>query len=1453
LNKIIYDQKENKLILKQSIDELLKNYLENNKLNDNIFIDYIEFLNISPLDKDFYFGITIPNFNRNIITKIFLYCLEENINYDSVVFCLVDDGSDYDIMKLIKEHLNFKLKFIVIKMKKNKNRNNNNNNKTIIEGSFFPLNIYIGNELLKGKCKYLGILDSDTIINENYFKNTEKLIRSLDMQNNIISGFNSDNKYHKILKNEIVKDIEVVYKEKIGGISLFYDKNLYENFKYCFIDETDSFNFDLQISKYMIKNKKNILCFKKSTIQHIGIHSSIIRNNIKINKDDNFYIDNIYKLLKNNYNDKFIGFDYGINFNIKYIPLLFYNNINEYLIDNNLIDSEYIFKLYNLNIKLKDTLPYLKNENIIFSNLFHIYCKFNNNICYYDNLINYIKLSKKIKSNFYSNFDFTLFSKDYDIELNKFSCIVYSFINDINLSGYKFDENKNKNKNFNLNTELYFVKKFNEIIFITNKYGEMISINMINILKQIYPDINIKIYKIKLGEIIDYDENILYFIMFAHSVQNFPKNYIIIQLEQIIQSFWFDERLKNILNESLINLDYSIMNLNLYKNFIINTDNYYFNLSLENNNNIINKKFEYDYDILFFGSIYNCRRRNKILDKLKDENLNLKIITKTFGDELKPYIKKSKIVINIHYYENAILEIPRIYEIIDNNTIIISEESFDKNYLLDLPIHFIPIINNDISILLKKIKKILKQFDWYQDDTITKYNKFKNNNNKISIENMKNIIEKANLKFKIDNKIALISCNYGNFDINEIDIEKIKKYNSIDWYLFTDDIKSAISKKWNYITKKDDIMKDIKHLDNKILSKYIKFKILKKNIFEKYDYIIWIDSSFIIQNNNFVKDVNKLINKNVEKELFIFEHYQRSSILSEFVFANPLEKYKDCNHISFMKKITQDNSYIDNKLFESGFLICKNNKKIKKFYNTIYQDIINFGKCCQIFIPYEIYNHNIDYYLLTEENFKKNKMDGSIWTNKLIGKVKTSHSDDNGYKSMIPYHNINFIDEIIYINLEKSVDRNWYMKEILKKVNVPSKRFNAINGYEIDAKKLIKNFDFERNMNNCELACCLSHLKIILSLDTKKGNYFMICEDDISFNNIIYFKKDLKNIIQNAPDFDILILYKTYLTELNKEYVKFSDYFNLEPIHHIGGAVAYIISRNGIKKFNKNFEIKNDIIINKNKYIKMDVSDIFLYRHYNTYVYKYNYININLEFESTLHNHSNIQNKNYNFQFKQIINKFENVKYYSIGCDCHPANLLKSLKLRHAAGPFDWMNVTSEYCPEYFLKIVKSSFKNFLDKLTINKNNIVISENYPNFEFFHDNDLITNTETMCKYKRRIKRFMNDYKNSKCVFLLNIKYDDIHNEKIVLKLVTDINNILDDDYFKKNNHILYIYLRYDENFDENKILCELFISKLLKIKNIKNIKFKKYCRYKNKFGIWGNSSDYYKIFSDLFNF
>lgn len=204
------------------------------------------------------------------------------------------------------------------------------------------------------------------------------------------------------------------------------------------------------------------------------------------------------------------------------------------------------------------------------------------------------------------------------------------------------------------------------------------------------------------------------------------------------------------------------------------------------------------------------------------------------------------------------------------------------------------------------------------------------------------------------------------------------------------------------------------------------------------------------------------------------------------------------------------------------------------------------------------------------------------------------------------------------------------------------------------------------------------------------------------------------------------------------------------------------------------------------------------------------------------------------------------VKYYSIGCDCHPSVVLKYLKLRHKAGPFDWIYTKPLYSPEYFLKLVNSSFIHFTDDLVINDNNKVISKYYPHTEFSHDDDLITNIETKQKYERRVKRFMDDYKNSRCVLLLTIKYNSFCNKNEVFKLSYDIKNILDDEAVKKN-HILFIYLRYDGNLNDNKELCDLFIELLSKLK-YKNLVLKKYSTYSTQFGIWGNHLEYSQIFT-----
>ena len=239
---------------------------------------------------------------------------------------------------------------------------------------------------------------------------------------------------------------------------------------------------------------------------------------------------------------------------------------------------------------------------------------------------------------------------------------------------------------------------------------------------------------------------------------------------------------------------------------------------------------------------------------------------------------------------------------------------------------------------------------------------------------------------------------------------------------------------------------------------------------------------------------------------------------------------------------------------------------------------------------------------------------------------------------------INFIDYILWINLDRSVDRFNYMNNLLSNLDIKSKRIEAIDGNNLDIKS-IKNFKVNRILINYEIACTLSHIKAINQCNSLAGNYFMICEDDISFDNLQFFNESIKNIILNCPDknFDVLLLYKTYKYELKDLYSKWSDYYddsnyhNNKTVEHIAGAVSYIISKNAINKFtniakyteNNTFEFINDFIF--------EVSDIFIFKNLNTYVYKYNYI-------TTLINSSNIHNEHVDYQFECNKKEFELIK-----------------------------------------------------------------------------------------------------------------------------------------------------------------------------------------------------------------
>jgi len=273
---------------------------------------------------------------------------------------------------------------------------------------------------------------------------------------------------------------------------------------------------------------------------------------------------------------------------------------------------------------------------------------------------------------------------------------------------------------------------------------------------------------------IDIDKNNLnpneyFFIIFPHTLNLFPsqKKYIIYQLEQYKQSPWINDQYKERMLDSLITFDYSLEN---FRNFNENIQSkiYYLPIPIKNNFNIILSDFS-EYDLLIFGS--ENERRNKIIRHLS-KKYNILFIKNLYGNDLYKIIQKSKIILNIHFYLNAILETCRINETLYNNKLIISEEP-DKEDWLNRNIYKNNIVFvEEIKDNLSNINKLEQLIDFYLDKN--NYSNFMKNN--------ENFIKKLNkISFyyftKGLNECGLINTPNKKYKfINEIQ-ENIYKYN----------------------------------------------------------------------------------------------------------------------------------------------------------------------------------------------------------------------------------------------------------------------------------------------------------------------------------------------------------------------------------------------------------------------------------------------------------------------------------------------------------------------------------------------------------------------------------------------------------------------------------------------------------------------------------------------------
>ncbi len=167
-----------------------------------------------------------------------------------------------------------------------------------------------------------------------------------------------------------------------------------------------------------------------------------------------------------------------------------------------------------------------------------------------------------------------------------------------------------------------------------------------------------------------------------------PPNYIIYQLEQIClkNNKWLTDKYIDLMRKAKSVWDYSRKNIFTLSQYGITAQYMPINYSkcVKKIDNYVDSNVEKDIDILFMGSIN--PRRLDILERLKFKGYNVMMADGgVWGDDRVQLLKRSKCVLNIHFYsEESPLEMARLSVLLANKCFIISEFGGDNSLEKDL-------------------------------------------------------------------------------------------------------------------------------------------------------------------------------------------------------------------------------------------------------------------------------------------------------------------------------------------------------------------------------------------------------------------------------------------------------------------------------------------------------------------------------------------------------------------------------------------------------------------------------------------------------------------------------------------------------------------------------------------------------------------------------------------------
>ncbi|OBU41026.1 hypothetical protein AYY26_21045 [Photobacterium phosphoreum] len=364
--------------------------------------------------------------------------------------------------------------------------------------------------------------------------------------------------------------------------------------------------------------------------------------------------------------------------------------------------------------------------------------------------------------------------------------LIIKFIKNINQFGVKQTVNRLSNIISDTNispveiNRTIDINNYNEVFILTTPHCVFIANRIAENLKKLSIKASIIFEKPNDGF-----SDSLHFVICPQIYSELPNLYISFQLEQSVSSRWFNKNYFKILENSYAIFDYSENNIPfLNENGLYSQQIHYMPISFDKKLSLKNEnENEYEYDVIFYGDIYN-ERRKKYIDELS-KHFKVKVISDLFGDKLYKEISKAKIVVNIHYYEDALLETTRLYECLSLNKLIISEKSSDINQHNELKECIDFVDAGDINEMVSRIKYWLENEDKVVEKTAENINylnscpdmfefyfmRFMLSQDWISFDDFYEIANE-NISFKTD----FICLGLPEFSKRKVDFNKDNKY-----------------------------------------------------------------------------------------------------------------------------------------------------------------------------------------------------------------------------------------------------------------------------------------------------------------------------------------------------------------------------------------------------------------------------------------------------------------------------------------------------------------------------------------------------------------------------------------------------------------------------------------------------------------------------------------------------